>query len=113
MLPLLFAFADKCPLGLLDVLVQCLRFALHLRESVLHTTSPIDTMPTSRSFSTTGTWRDLPAGICSIIESTGSDKVQGDFVHVRTRASGSVSTLAPRLASARTISRSDRRPITR
>jgi putative ABC transport system substrate-binding protein len=28
--------ADKCPLGLLDVLLQCLRFSPHLGESVLH-----------------------------------------------------------------------------
>ena len=70
-------------------------------------------MPVSRPCSTTGTWRNLPVVIRSMIELMVSDGVQVTTLRVITAVSGTSSAWQPRAASIATMSRSDTMPTTR
>jgi hypothetical protein len=70
-------------------------------------------MPTSRSFSTTGICRNLPVVIRSMMETAVSASPQVAISRVMACASRLVSASAPSSANSRTMSRSDKMPITR
>src|SRR5262249_31465178 len=76
-------------------------------------TSPIDTMPARRSFSSTGIWRNLPFVMRSITLLIESFTSQVETLRVITCATGRCRTATPLSAIVRTMSRSDRMPARR